>query len=379
MGIDSNVLDGEVTALTRTITIAEDVAGDLTSDSFRESQIRDMDRLSENVGWVLRGNQIWLVEGENRWLEITPDFRDAFILDVDFQDSVSGWVAAAENYLGPENQIVLYQTQNGGRTWESHYFDTSIPDASQVYLNFSTAQIGWMMVTLQSGSSFSFGRLFFTPDGGQTWIERAAPLGEPVTFSDAQRGWITGGPAGNALFHTTDGGLTWGSQSLPDLPDGHIFIDLPVFENQRSGILPVTILDAPNSLLVLYTTEDGGASWVFGKNITLPEDFQPGMALPFSATDFGWHAATPGAFLSAPSDLNSIEAVNFTPALPGIIAVDFIDAHHGWAIAQDGTCQGEKPPFNRIQPNADSNFACRSQTRLLETHDGGISWQEISP
>ena len=68
---------------------------------------------------------------------------------------------------------------------------------------------GWLLFKLATGNNFSQGLLYVTEDGGLTWQQREAPLGEPVTFVDANTGWTAGGPAGDELYRTLDGGQSW--------------------------------------------------------------------------------------------------------------------------------------------------------------------------
>lgn len=106
---------------------------------------------------------------------------------------------------------------------------------------------GWVV-----GSQTS---LFETTDGGNTWEQRNLDLeGEKISFSSisfkGQEGWITGEPS--ILLHTEDGGKSWSriplSSKLPGTPYSIIALD-------KSSAEMVTNLGA------IYRTNDSGRSW----------------------------------------------------------------------------------------------------------------------
>ncbi|MGK7876825.1 MAG: photosynthesis system II assembly factor Ycf48 [Xenococcaceae cyanobacterium] len=109
------------------------------------------------------------------------------------------------------------------------------------------AKHGWVVGTQAT--------LFETPDGGDTWQERNLDLGEEkisftaVSFS-GQEGWITGKPS--ILLHTNDGGQSWYriplSEKLPGAPYGILALGPESAEM-------VTNLGA------IYQTTDGGQTW----------------------------------------------------------------------------------------------------------------------
>ncbi len=106
---------------------------------------------------------------------------------------------------------------------------------------------GWLVGTQAT--------LFETTDGGNTWQQKAIDLGEEKASFTAvsfygQEGWITGKPS--ILLHTDDGGTTWSriplSTKLPGAPDGIIALGSASAEM-------VTDLGA------IYKTTDGGKTW----------------------------------------------------------------------------------------------------------------------
>ncbi len=106
---------------------------------------------------------------------------------------------------------------------------------------------GWLVGTKEA--------LFETTDGGETWESRVIDLGEEkvnytaVSFS-GDEGWITGAPA--VLLHTNDGGKNWErvllSEKLPGMPYG-------VVAQGTNSAEMITNLGA------IYKTTDGAKTW----------------------------------------------------------------------------------------------------------------------
>jgi photosystem II stability/assembly factor-like uncharacterized protein len=97
--------------------------------------------------------------------------------------------------------------------------------------------------------------LFETTDGGNTWQEKKLDLGEEktsftsVSFS-GKEGWITGKPS--ILLHTEDGGQTWSriplSEKLPGAPYG------------ITALAPKTA-EMVTDLGAIYKTNNSGRTW----------------------------------------------------------------------------------------------------------------------
>ncbi len=317
MSIDSNVLDGQVSAIVG-LPLAQASPPVLSSDpspqvaSNDEPALRDMQLLSPQTGWALRENHLyWTEDGGASWRNISPSFGEGEeILDVRFLDTQQGWLISKQ---GKESQFVwlsLLRTEDSGASWQ----EVSTPIANfeeanmiaSAALEFVDSQTGWIALRLHSGSNFSIGRLLATEDGGLTWQERTSPLGEPVKFLDANRGWIAGGP-----------------------------------QDQ------------------IYYTEDGGQSWNLSGKISEDLSLEP-------------------AVLSLPSLLT--ENYPLVGELPqGAVVLEMIDDQIGWAIVQDGLCTGYKPRAGESVPPNSTPLQCASASQLMMTSDGGISWQELSP
>jgi photosystem II stability/assembly factor-like uncharacterized protein len=381
--IDSNVQDGEITFITGTIPTAGSQLG-IQKPVFLEfssNKIQDMDLVSSQVGWVLQGDHLMVTaDGGETWNGIMPDFGAANILDVEFINPDSGWLATTGDGSDLSQKIEIYQTIDGGETWVSRPFPVSLAEIANVHLEFIDQHTGWALLKIKTGSSFSLGRLFATQDGGITWEERSAPMGERVVFADEEIGWMVGGPAGNQIYRTQDGGVTWNPQALPDLPIGHAYIDQPVFETTKRGVLPVTLSGSPNARLLIYATSDRGETWQISQTVELSSGFEPGMALPFSRSNGSWWAALPDlqGLLNSAKLADEVEMTATTGLPRGVIQLDFVTSEVGWALIQDNQCSGEKISGDYLEPDAVA-YSCSTDTQLYQTNDGGVRWYEVKP
>lgn len=375
--LDSNTVDGAINAY----------AGQQAFPGREEApaalQVREMHLLSPNQGWTMVGDRLlWTDNAGESWREITPPAGSpGSIQDALFLDTQRGWLVRHTASQSSGDELLVMSTADGGRSWQSSTLQVPIERGGspliQAYVEFVDPETGWLSLRLQSGSSFSLGRLFATRDGGRTWQERSLPLGEPVKFIDSEHGWVAGGPAGNQLFYTADGGQTWQSQtpSLPVRTSREIYYGLPVLESDRQFILPVT-LGAPNPKLALFSTSRPGSEWTLRQVVDLAGVPEPSSPLPFSLTSEGtwWAASSSMGRLYTAQNASQGTASRVVSGMPiGTIALDFVSQQSGWAIVQDGNCVGQK------SDTGSEAFECTSQSRLVRTLDGGLNWEEITP
>jgi hypothetical protein len=197
-------------------------------------------------------------------------------------DQQQGWIVSQGDAV---DTLTIQRTQDGGATWQPASIQLPPSDwdgapVAEAYLDFIDGDTGWLALRLQSGSSFSLGRLFATQDGGFTWGERNLPIGGAVHFSNAQRGWVTGGPGGEQRYRTEDGGFTWIAEDAAtpqaSVPQSE-FSGLPVTQEasvadtrwivvqdgrcsgqkDAGGATPLQCYQRSS----LYQSTDGGVSW----------------------------------------------------------------------------------------------------------------------
>jgi photosystem II stability/assembly factor-like uncharacterized protein len=282
LDMDSNVLDGAITAIPLAAAALAEAQTPVEQQATIPA-IRQMQVLSQDHGWILQGERLLVTQdGGGNWQDITPpNPQDEPMLGAQMLDLQQGWVVRQSVTV---DELTILRTTNGGTTWEASSLQlTPSPlDGSPVAeatLDFLDGNTGWLALRLQSGSSFSLGRLFATQDGGFSWVERSLPLGEAVHFSDALRGWVAGGPGGDQRYRTEDGGYTWiaedfgGVETLP-LPTK--LNGSPVLQQASAGSTHwIVVADGMcsgdksvvgESVLCyqrssLYRSTDGGSSW----------------------------------------------------------------------------------------------------------------------
>jgi hypothetical protein len=205
--IDSNVFDGEINLL-------EGIAGSAgvsTTLKTIGAPLLDMGMLSSQVGWALSAGSLWGTEdGGATWKAITPlELAGGRLAAAYFSDAATGW---AVGYAPGDTSLRLAQTSDGGASWNTELLDVPADGAASAQIRASGGQL-YLALELASSSSFSLGRLFTSPDGGATWVERSLPAGGRVEFEDALNGWMVGGAAGDELWRTQDGGETWAADA----------------------------------------------------------------------------------------------------------------------------------------------------------------------
>ncbi len=375
--IDTNVLDGEVTTFTTTSEAQAAASGEPVQDEhhLEPEGIRAMQLLSPEQGWVLRGEQLLqTADGGLSWQDISPG--GGSVLGVNFLDTHHGWIVRHSSSEDGDALLTILHTADSGQSWETTVLPLlpeEVPAVASAYPYFADPLTGWVALQLQSGNNFSLGRLFSTRDGGVSWQELPLPLGEPVVFLDPDRGWVAGGPMGDQLYFTRDGGHTWKEQllQLPILELGEsVFTSLPDFRDGLNGLLPVTLAGENSSRLAIYTTADGGSTWMLSRIIDLDPAAQPSGPLPFTLDPGGrWWAAAPG-MQRLFRESTRPEAQNLMPAsISGnIVALGFASGETAWALLQEGACQGSKPSAGG-EPSR-----CDLRSNLAVTRDGGETW-----
>ncbi len=352
--IDSNVLDGEVFDM-ELAGVSSGTPANRVLIETTGPEPRYMGLLDEANGWLLveAENLLWTADGGDSWRRVTPVvFTGGRILGVTFTDAAEGW---AIGLPGGKSELWSARTLDGGQTWATSQLPLSqeeVREVARASLALLEGGQVYAALDLQSGSSFSLGRLFTSLDGGGSWEERGMPLGEPVVFLDSLHGWTAGGAAGDRLFRTSDGGFTWQAQELDFGEETSIEVGLPRFDGGPVGWLPVRGVGGGDALTLVYTTQDGGESWEKDSASAHSHDFDRGLTLGLQ----------PGA------------GVSVAGALPdGTIDAAGIPQGMVWAITQSGKCEGDKHAAEG------ELVSCTRSWNLLRSTDSGQSWEQITP
>jgi hypothetical protein len=361
-----------------------DQSGDALASDER-LQIEHMQLLPSGQGWLLAGQRLlWTENAGSQWSDITPSSSFAEpLLAAHFIDESMGWVVSGAQAAG---DLVVHQTADGGNSWQSSSTRMDVPpDFGSAYLTFIDSNTGWLVLKLQSSSNFSLGKLYRTVDGGASWQELSLPIGEPVRFIDANRGWVAGGVQGNEIYATSDGGATWQPQTIIPVEKniaGTTLIDLPVFDNQLEGLVAVTFDDQEAQRVELYATEDGGNSWSLASTVRLNSNKFAGSPAKFALAGSNlWLVASPESqlvpSLSGKTLSSDLSLISNLPE--GVVKIDFAGSETGWAHVENGICSGEKFAGTELAPDASDAFRCEMRSMLLKTTDGGRNWLEITP
>lgn len=226
LNIDIDVADGMV---------AMPPSGLLTNPIVTSSpSIEDAGWLSVEQGWLVSGEHLyWTHDQGKNWVDISP----APIQLAYFLPSGQAWALSAQN----QEYASLYHSSNWGTTWEN--LDLTLPADGwwPLQLQFTTPDIGWVVMQKETSQAFDVGTLMKTSDGGLTWqITKLddyplsqSLLPEGTTLSGWQAtglGWAVtsiGSCSGEKstpsftcqinteLWQTQDGGETWDSVPLP--------------------------------------------------------------------------------------------------------------------------------------------------------------------
>lgn len=308
------------------------------------------------VTWAINGLGMWLTQNGGRtWRRSAPphvrDMGDliARVEQVDFLDKSSGWLLAVDVRGGLRPGWVRHAeldwTRDGGRTW--HW---TIPDGCCGQVSFLTPSRGWFLGRSQ---------LFATSDGGSTWTRAARTpfsYGTP-TFVDARHGVAVVPKTG--LYRTADGGRRWRAVRLAGRPD--VLPNVAAFGKRL--VVPAERA-APDPRLVVYVSEDGGATW---QARPAPAWWTPLIgsndASEFSAASSTvWFAAGWRKLAVSTDAGRSWRQVRVDlPPRWTIAGISFTSPRTGWAIFQQ------------------SGAAAARRSVLMRTTDGGRHWTAAGP
>ncbi|WP_199616295.1 WD40/YVTN/BNR-like repeat-containing protein [Paenibacillus alkalitolerans] len=263
---------------------ASQVSAHVLQDTQSKIILNSIHMINETTGWAMTNRGVLrTINGGEQWENVfpldlgkagydNPRFKPYF-----FMDSLHAWVALDG---GP---ITIFRTSDGGETWEK----SEIKEQSMTkYLTFLNPNEGWLMsfIDAETGGK-ELVDIYQTRDGGSNWVKIAStfPNNElnnfplegvksGLTFLNATKGWAAGALT-NAegvtwLYQTDDGGHNWKQIQLPPLPnfkDSLIATELPMFFDEKEGILPVWTnqlnISENRFHKIFYSTMDGGKTW----------------------------------------------------------------------------------------------------------------------
>ena len=236
-----------------------------TNAPIASSRTDDIWFLDPQCGWAVNSNG-QIVHTEDGFATWEEQFHDAqvYLRCVGFASATRGWVGT----LTADKQ--LYETSDGGATWT---LVTGLPPlAPSAVCGMSVVDES---VVYASGTNYPNrpARMMRTIDGGASWqaweMSAHATLLVDTYFTDADHGWVVGGLATVAnptrddvravVLRTEDGGQTWVNKAA------HLGDELPLgewgwkifFLDERVGFVS---LESFTRGAILKTT-DGGDTW----------------------------------------------------------------------------------------------------------------------
>jgi photosystem II stability/assembly factor-like uncharacterized protein len=289
-----------------------------TSASVLSWRYDDVYFTNPDIGWAVRyslgadGKILKTINGGTTWQDQTCS-NGAKYRDVGFLDSLNGFVGTLESGYNPEDTIIMYQTTDGGTTWNpvsnlpgprpggicgmyvvndstlyacgryfgpAGFYKTTNKGTTWSYQSF-TGMAGGIVdlhffnkdigIAVGSSASYStgYGRILRTTDGGNTWtiVHTSANAKEicwKISFPSPNIGYVSlesFRPGGAQYFlKTTDAGLTW--TDMPFLASGSYNAQGIGFINDTTGWIGGDPFN--------YKTINGGLTWTpdnFGNRV----------------------------------------------------------------------------------------------------------------
>lgn len=397
--------------------------------------------LSEKIGWIVGdwGTLLLTVNGGKSYNRVV---RSVFekqsekqsLKDISFIDNDNGWVITNSTYDDSVNSGYIYNTSDGGQTWQEQFSTKS----ALFSVHFVDKMSGWVVGDKRT--------LYATNDGGNTWKlvtdgsnqRHKEEYGQPeylgneplhtftlydIDFADNHHGWIVGDlgvilhtstglkPNGSSVWkhqrggprfhnsadgvllgvdfvtnkvgwavgengtilHTRNGGITWEAQSNPT----HLLFDVCITSNNMAFVV--------GDRGTILQTLDGGMNWN-------PQDSRT--AECFGGTHFvtsqkGWAVAEAGVILHTTNG-GAVWLPQKSNTTQDLLAVFFIDDETGWCVGSAGeivhTADGGKT-WNQQRSGVkvnlfDIHFTSKKKGwvvgpfgTLLFTVDGGNNWK----
>ena len=277
-------------------------------------------------------------DGGERWrVRTVPEAGVLQFRDVAAFDSRRAYLMSS----GAGEQSRIYRTDDGGERWTLQY-TAGHPDAFLDCMDFWTPEVGLAYGDAVDGTPF----ILRTEDGGGHWnrvraetLPRAlegeggfAASGTCLIAGHEGRAWIATGNADRArVLRTEDFGATW------SVADG------PVVAGGASGLATIAMADDGAGIALggaigndsirtqnVAVTEDFGATWSVGGDLTMPGPVygaalapgRPGLVVAVGPRGVDWSAD--GGLSWQPGDTRTHWAVAFTPD------------GTGWAVGPQG-------------------------------------------
>lgn len=283
---------------------------------------------------------------------------------------------------------VVFKTEDGGNSWAVFFEKSLLEIISAEFINQNEA---WIVAARDN-------ELLCTIDRGKTWTSRSNRQTRGVVrvqFADSKSGWAI--TSWGYLFYTSDGGKTWIRATLPETAT--------LSSEAEVGFSAFSIVDKSNvwaigregeafgrHLNVALHSADGGRSWERKLAYSNEHFFD----IHFLTTQLGWIVGSGGTILKS-NDGGESWVRQKSPTRSTLTRIQFLNAREGWVMGIDGeflstedgeTWQSHK--FNRAGPFGNelsrslnsfsfgdkfNGWIVGEDAQAYQSTDGGVSWQ----
>ena len=326
--------------------------------------------LNELDGWGITSTQIVRTnDGGVTWYNVTPSsiVQTGYSVNTFVLDNEHVWMQVPDMMNYP-NAGTLYQTSDAGITWTS----SAVPFSS-ANLIFLDEKNGWVMSDLGAGAGSQGVAVYQTTDGGATWnqtysndpnqpnAKKSLPLGgikSGLTPLNMKTAWVSGVvySDGNVyLYQTNDGGANWSQVKTLSLPPAaqnvQVSFDAVKFVTAQDAFVTVHI-PSDHTQLAVFASNDAGNTW----------SLMPALIPNGSSTDF--LSANEMVIYTGTQFYVSHDAAHTWNTIPANAAfidtfamMDFVSTSTGWVITSD----------------------TNEHRSLYRTSDGGATWSLVIP
>lgn len=330
-------------------------------------------------------------DGGRHWEDVSPGGTgDTGPQSGYFLDTRHAWMIRYGGYSGgqwesaTQTKAAVLRTADGGTTWRSAPLPLPGPVSAQygVRLTFVDTQHGWALAhvgTAMRPEDRDEVALFSTSDGGATWTRLLVPgqVGAlpaagwkvAIAFRTVQDGWITGRSADGRqiLYVTHDGGHMWTPATLPLPPaiahaaNGYTIL-APTFRGS-DGALPVcAYVTGYWPTIDVLRSHDGGVTWTSGALVQANTGDQcVAPQLGFTDPQHGWFMEDTAYAFTTSDGGNTWTPLHPTMHYAQVNGIDFVSRQLGWGVEWEGVDR------------------CSSLPAIVQTTDGGMTWQVIVP
>ncbi|RYZ54272.1 MAG: T9SS type A sorting domain-containing protein [Sphingobacteriales bacterium] len=204
-----------------------------------------------------------------------------------------------------------------------------------------------------------------TTNGGTTWTPGKMGSDSSLAFSNicalsGDEAWVAMHrfdlSTGGGIFHTTDGGATWAQSGAGSIFDSSSFPNFVYFKDQLHGIAGG---DANGGYFEIYTTTDGGNSWMRTPQSAIPAFVNGGGYGWFDGFcvlgDTVWFGTAKGEMYKSTDFGQTWSVSTVSPQGYAVYEIAFLD---------DGL-------------RGLSHLRNGSVTMLFSTDDGGLTWTQL--